>query len=95
MTLKLLDKRKVLSGQLVSKANTYTIDEAMKKISNGEPEKENIAFAIGVNDLKMPNDGDLINNKTRDLIEHTLWIYPNGKIFICFLLPTFIICVNS
>ena len=102
-TLKLLDKRKVLSGQLVSKANTYTIDEAMNKISNGEPEKENIVFAIGVNDLKMANDVDLINNKTRDLIEHTHRIYPNSKIFICSLLPTShpkidtesIICVNS
>ena len=87
-TLKLLDKRKVLSGQLVSKANTYTIDEAMNKISNGEPEKENIVFTVGVNDLKMANDVDLINNKTRDLIEHTHRIYPNSKIFICSLLPT-------
>ena len=37
-------KKRIVGAML--KANTYTIDEAMNKILNGEPEKENIVFTV-------------------------------------------------
>ena len=87
-TIKDIDKRKLLRGHKVSKAWAATVEHAKNKINNGDDSsKDNILFAVGVNDLKDGGDPDLFMSNIRNLVQQTHECYPDSKIYLCSILP--------
>ena len=88
-TIKLIDKWRLIRGQKVSKAWAATVEHAETKISNGDnTSKDNIIFALGVNDLKDNSiDVETFITNLKSLILKSHEIYPESQIHLCSVLP--------
>jgi lysophospholipase L1-like esterase len=83
-TTKLIDKRQVLTNEIISKCRADTLTEAYKKISRQSPHKmQKIIYCVGLNDLRNGQTVDQIEENMRSLIEES----PSCYIYICSILP--------
>lgn len=101
---KLIDKRRLLKNQTVSKCRAGTISEAFYKIQNGGThEMKNIIFCVGLNDIRNNTNTDQIVDDMKCVLEETQHKHPHCNVYVCSILPVdtkkvpkqLIDCVNS
>ena len=86
-TTSLIDRRKLIRIEIISKSMAFTIEEAREKISRGGDPKENIIYVVGINDLKNRESVEYIMDSMKCLVRETREMYPSSKIFLCSVLP--------
>ena len=86
-TTNLIDRRRLIRNQIISKSKAFTIDEAREKIQRGGDPKRNIIFAVGINDLRNGESVKRITENYKCLVNETREIHPERNLFLCSLLP--------
>jgi lysophospholipase L1-like esterase len=87
-TTKLIDKRRLLRHETVSKCRAGTISQVHEKIvTGGTHEMDKIIICAGLNDLRGGSSPEQVTSEMKCLVDDILSRHPQGYIYICSMLP--------
>ena len=95
-TTKLIDKRRLLKQETVSKCQTGTISAAHERMASGSStDMEKVIFCVGLNDLRNGSDPKQVEFEMKHLVDETIYRHPKCYIYICSILPVDIQTVSK